>query len=119
MRKIILLTVVATAISATPLFALPLSSAARIDVVEVVHPSSIQEMLPSHGGGGAPRYCIVAVKHRMARPSDIECDDPSLKEEEPIHDDFNFGHAFCDNRHLIDCKAGRREARTLKSLLHS
>lgn len=31
----------------------------------------------------------------MARPSeDIEYDDPSLKEEEPIHDDFNLGHRY-------------------------
>lgn len=33
-----------------------------------------------------------AVDYGMARPSEvIEYDDPSLKEEESIHHDFNFG----------------------------
>lgn len=35
------------------------------------------------------------VDYGMARPSeDIEYDDPSLREEEPIHDDFNFGYRY-------------------------
>jgi len=33
--------------------------------------------------------------YEMAHPSeDIEYDDPSLKEEEPIHDDFNLGNRY-------------------------
>lgn len=31
----------------------------------------------------------------MARTAeDIDCDEASLKEEKPIHDDFNFGHRY-------------------------
>ncbi len=38
---------------------------------------------------------VQSVDYGMARPSEeMEYDDPSLKEEEPIHDDFNFGHRY-------------------------
>jgi hypothetical protein len=47
---------------------------------------------------GDPSLPGRSVNYGMTRPSeDIEYDDPSLKEEEPIHDDFNFGHRLtCD-----------------------
>jgi len=38
-------------------------------------------------------FSETTVDYGMACTSeDIEYDDPSLKEEEPIDDDFNFGH---------------------------
>lgn len=41
------------------------------------------------------RIRVRCVDYGMARPSeDIEYDNPSLKEEEPIHDDFNFGYRY-------------------------
>lgn len=71
--------------------------------------ASAQQLVSNvNGGGGAtsafgprPSWFLLPTRGRegvdygMARPSeDIEYDDPSLKEEELIHDDFNFGHRY-------------------------
>lgn len=37
----------------------------------------------------------MTVNYGMTRPSeDIEYDDPSLKEDEPVHYDFNFRYRY-------------------------